>query len=142
MLLGTARDYSSNFNYPFLVLPNWFTLGKNVELYRTLNVSGVMMEASGGVSTPDLHEMRVYMVAQVRETPSWPRSWANFSLLPLYSHRNAWANLHLLGQPNTFLAAAVLPAVGQRHRDHARVPGRVLLAVDVKVILTPPCIFH
>ena len=105
MLLGTARDYSSNFNYPFLVLPNWFTLGKNVELYRTLNVSGVMMEASGGVSTPDLHEMRVYMVAQVRKTPSWPRSWANFSLLPLYSHRNAWANLHLLGQPNTFLAA-------------------------------------
>ena len=36
--------------------------------------------------------------------PSWPRSWANFSPLSLYSHRNAWANLHLLGQPNTFLA--------------------------------------
>ena len=32
------------------------------------------------------------------------RSWANFSLLQLYYHRNAWANLHLLGQPNTFLA--------------------------------------
>ena len=27
---------------------------------------------------------------QVRKTPSWPRSWANFSLLWLYSHRNAW----------------------------------------------------
>jgi hypothetical protein len=43
----------------------------------------------------------------VRKTPSWPRSWANFCLLSLYSaysHRNAWANLHLLGQPNTFLA--------------------------------------
>ena len=39
---------------------------------------------------------------QVRKTPSWPRSWANFSLLQLYSHRNAWANLHLLGQPGTF----------------------------------------
>jgi hypothetical protein len=27
----------------------------------------------------------------VRKTPSWPRSWANFSLLQLYmySHRNA-----------------------------------------------------
>jgi hypothetical protein len=49
MLLGTARDYSSNFNYPFLVLPNWFTLGTNVELYRALNVSGVMMEASVGL---------------------------------------------------------------------------------------------
>jgi hypothetical protein len=41
---------------------------------------------------------------QVRKTPSWPRSWANFSLLCLYSRRNAWANLRLLGQPNTFLA--------------------------------------
>jgi hypothetical protein len=42
---------------------------------------------------------------KVRTTPSWPRSWANFSLLWLYSHRNAWANLHLLVQPNTLLAA-------------------------------------
>ena len=41
---------------------------------------------------------------QVRKTPSWPRSWANCSLLWLYSHRNAWANLHLLGQLNNFLA--------------------------------------
>ena len=37
----------------------------------------------------------------MRKTPSWPRNWANFSLLLLYSHRSAWANLHLLGQPNT-----------------------------------------
>jgi hypothetical protein len=42
--------------------------------------------------------------AQVRKTLSWPRSWANFSLLLLFSHRNAWASLHLLGQPNTSLA--------------------------------------
>ena len=41
---------------------------------------------------------------KVRETPSWPRSWANFSLLQLYFRRNAWANLDLLGHPNTFLA--------------------------------------
>ena len=40
----------------------------------------------------------------MRKTPSWPRSWANFSLFCLYSHRNVWANLHLLGQPNTVLA--------------------------------------
>ena len=33
--------------------------------------------------------------------PSCPRSWANCSLLYLYSHRNARAKLHLLGQPNT-----------------------------------------
>jgi hypothetical protein len=44
----------------------------------------------------------------VRKMPSWPRSWANFSLLQLYSHRNAWANLHLVGQPNTFLACEPL----------------------------------
>jgi hypothetical protein len=30
----------------------------------------------------------------VRKTPSWSRSWANFSRLQLHSHRNAWANLH------------------------------------------------
>ena len=41
---------------------------------------------------------------QVRKAPSWPRSWANFSPSQLCSHRNAWANLHLLGQPDTFLA--------------------------------------
>ena len=28
-------------------------------------------------------------VTKVRKTPSWPRSWANFSLLSLYSHRNS-----------------------------------------------------
>jgi hypothetical protein len=50
--------------------------------------------------------------AQVRKMPSWPRSWANFSLLQLYSRRNAWVNLHLLGQPNTPLAPAEL----RRHR--------------------------
>jgi hypothetical protein len=30
---------------------------------------------------------------------------ACFSLLSTHSHRNAWANLHLLGQPNTVLAS-------------------------------------
>jgi hypothetical protein len=39
---------------------------------------------------------------KVRKTPSWPRSWANFSLSQLCSHSNAWANLHLLGHPDTF----------------------------------------
>ena len=43
----------------------------------------------------------------VRKIPSWPRSWANFSLLQLYFHRNAWANFHLSGQPNTFLAGKI-----------------------------------
>jgi hypothetical protein len=38
--------------------------------------------------------------------PRWPRSWASFSLLQLYSHLNTWANLHLLFQPDTPLATA------------------------------------
>ena len=41
---------------------------------------------------------------KVRTMQSWPRSWANFSLLQLYSHRNAWANSHIVGQPDTLLA--------------------------------------
>ena len=45
-------------------------------------------------------------IQQVRKSPSWPRSWASCSLLQLYSHRKAWANLHLLGQPDAFLAAS------------------------------------
>jgi hypothetical protein len=41
--------------------------------------------------------------------PSWLRSWANFSLLYLDPHRNAWAiSLHLLGQSDTFLARETL----------------------------------
>jgi hypothetical protein len=78
-------------------------------------------------------------LAQVRKTLSWPRSWANFSLLSalqLCSHRNAWANLHLLGQPNTFLAAVPRRPSLQRCRLRAG------LALDVKFIPTPPCIFH
>jgi hypothetical protein len=47
---------------------------------------------------------RGVMSTAVRKTPSWPRSWANSSRFSLYSHRNAWANLHILGQPNTLLA--------------------------------------
>ena len=41
---------------------------------------------------------------EVRKTPTWSRSWANFIPLYLYSHWNARSNSHLLGQPNTFLA--------------------------------------
>jgi hypothetical protein len=39
-------------------------------------------------------ELSLMAARQVRKTPSWPRSWANFSLLYLYSHGNAWVNLH------------------------------------------------
>ena len=55
--------------------------------------------------------------SEVRKTPSWPRSWGNFSLLSLYSYRNAWANLHLLGQSDTSLAREgrpLVPRLGRR----------------------------
>jgi hypothetical protein len=61
------------------------------------------IEQLRGWNTP---RMRQELTAQVRKPPSRPRSWANCSLLQLYSHRNARANLHLLRQPDTFLAAA------------------------------------
>ena len=50
---------------------------------------------------------------QVRKTPSWPRRWANVGLFWMYSDKNAWANLHLLGQPNTFLAQALAECCGE-----------------------------
>jgi alpha-D-xyloside xylohydrolase len=74
--------------------------------------TGVRTQPRGGgqwvvEQTPTHGEgLGTFPVYQVRKMPSWPRSWANFSLSQLYSHRNAWANLHILGQPNTFLASA------------------------------------
>jgi hypothetical protein len=47
----------------------------------------------------------VICIRQVRKTPGWPRSWANFRLLSLYSHWNAWANLQdRLGRRNTLFS--------------------------------------
>ena len=45
------------------------------------------------------------LMRQVREAPSRPGSRAGLSRLQLCSHGNAWDNLHLLGQPDTLLAA-------------------------------------
>ena len=42
--------------------------------------------------------------------PLWQpviRSWANSSPLPLCSRGKAWADLHLLDQPDTFLAGGM-----------------------------------
>jgi hypothetical protein len=61
---------------------------------------------------------------QVRKTPSWARSWANFSRLQLCSHRNAWDNFRLLGQPNTLLAAAAARFDPRRTAAARRAPGR------------------
>ena len=92
------------------------------------NMIDAVIEVAGGGGggaaadiNPEQYAAWVQQI-QVRKTPSWPRSWANFSLLSLYSHRNALANLHLLGQPNTFLVcrapspkAAETPQVRARH---------------------------
>jgi hypothetical protein len=59
---------------------------------------------------------------QVRQTPSWPRSWANFSLLWLYSHWNVWANLHIWANLAPFSLGRRGP-VGPRGA-RAALPGR------------------
>ena len=48
-------------------------------------------------ATAALGTTAYHVQQQVRQTPCRPRSWANFGLSQLYSQRNAWANLHLLG---------------------------------------------
>jgi hypothetical protein len=89
-------------------------------LYKTAKSSLAMLGMESGVDMLTIHGVNIDahvdavlaeggsidQVTQVRKTPSWPRSWANFSLLSLYSHGNARANLHLLGQPNSFLVLA------------------------------------
>jgi hypothetical protein len=44
----------------------------------------------------------------VRKAPCRPISWANCSLLWLYSHGDAWANLPILGQPDTLSRGSVI----------------------------------
>jgi hypothetical protein len=56
-------------------------------------------------------------VEQVRATPRRPRSRATFSLLRLYSHREARANVHLPRQPNTLLAVPDPSAFRQAAAD-------------------------
>ena len=67
-------------------------------------------DGAGGESTRKVLERirgaqvrKTFKLAQ-KDVPSWPRSWADSSLLQLYSHRKGWANLHLLGQPDPSLA--------------------------------------
>jgi hypothetical protein len=68
--------------------------------------STVSINVHAGDGTMEVYHTGQEM-GQVRTTratsgPSWPRSWGNFSLVSLCSHRNVWANLHILGQPNAF----------------------------------------
>jgi hypothetical protein len=68
-------------------------------------IAGVMSALMIGIQGADSeYNEKVQGARQVRKTPSWPSNWASSSPLSLHSHRNAWAHLHLLGQPNTLLA--------------------------------------
>ena len=66
---------------------------------------------AAGVAVPE-------PAVEVRKTCR-PRSWANFSLLWLYSHMSAWASLHRLGQPKTLLGGDRRGDLGHR-RDVRR----------------------
>ena len=83
------------------------------------NPFGAMEEASSSDSEEEEDEA----ITQVRKTPSRPRNWANFSLLQLYSRRNAWANLHLLGQLDTVLAAVLRRRPVRRPGDASQLRG-------------------
>jgi hypothetical protein len=100
------------------------TTAAGTALTAWVNDGGTVLSALGGAMTnetnqPNLPVLRLLGIAsaelddsddfieyikQVRKTRSWPRSWANFSRSQLHSHRSSWANLHILGQPNTFSA--------------------------------------
>jgi hypothetical protein len=64
--------------------------------------------------------------------------------------RERMANLHLLGRANTFLAAVELEMEGGSITSnaeitvekHASVGLHYQAGVDVKAIITPPCVFH
>jgi hypothetical protein len=90
-----------------------YLLNGNGDELQVLDALVAAVAAAGGEAEAPATAVCAYWSAggeapadapQVRKTPSWPRSRANFSLLSLYSRRNAWASLHLLGKPDTLLA--------------------------------------
>jgi GNAT superfamily N-acetyltransferase len=86
--------------------------------------TGGEVAAVWGAAVADQGALKAYavsmeaMATQVRKAPSWLRSSANFSLSQLCSHRNGWANLHILGRSNTFLATALDQGRGREWRPH------------------------
>jgi hypothetical protein len=79
------------------------------QLHTFLAAAGAIVKAAprGGDALELLRHLQqagAGAAAKVRKAPSWPRSWASFSLLSLYFHGNAWASLQFLGRPDTLLA--------------------------------------
>jgi hypothetical protein len=85
-----------------------FEASGEVDGHCALSGAGIHASYTGQAVTCEAERDLNGQLSEVRKTPSWPRIWANSSLLQLYSHRHVWANLHLLGQPNTFLAPGLL----------------------------------
>jgi hypothetical protein len=73
--------------------------------------SGASAAEAGATENEETEEVDA-AATQVRKPPSWPRSWTNFSRLLLYSHSDAWANLHLFGDKLTPFSLQVLGADG------------------------------
>ena len=63
------------------------------EKKRRPTLANVSAELGALYAALVVHAVDAAQVAKVRKTPSWPRSWANFSLIELRSHRNARADL-------------------------------------------------
>ena len=80
--------------------PDWLTFVSRWRARKSLAFSNAITQDK---ESPEFNGT-LFTEYQVSEK----ESWANCSLLLLYSHRSAWgmawANLHLLGRPNTFLA--------------------------------------
>ena len=79
------------------------------------------------------------LARRVRKTPSWPRSWANFSLSQLCSHRNAWASFRANLTPfslKRYISRLNGSAVGRRVEG-----GRSLPAVQGAFINFPTSLY-
>jgi hypothetical protein len=55
----------TNFNHPMILLPNWFKMVEDIQLYASLGVSGIDWEGNSAVATADLHDMRAWVCAQL-----------------------------------------------------------------------------
>jgi hypothetical protein len=105
-LLTLTNNYAAHNNGTILLrLAHLYAHGEHPTLSAAVTLSLRAVFAKSGLTVASAEETSL-TANQVRTTPSWPRSWANSSLPSLCSHRNAWASLRLLGQPDTFLAPA------------------------------------
>ena len=71
-----ATDFT-NFAHPMVLLPNWFKMVEDIQLYASLGVSGLDWEGNSAVATADLHAMRAWVCAQL----SWDASRDGYGLI-------------------------------------------------------------